>query len=81
MQAHRLDERARVIAFVGNDVAGRKTGYELLGSYHVVFLAWAADPKLEERKQLGLSVMIFLLLFSGILYASYRAIWRGVDHG
>ena len=45
------------------------------------FLTWAADPKLEERKQLGLSVMIFLLLFSGILFASYRSLWRGIDHG
>lgn len=45
------------------------------------FLTWAADPKMEERKQLGLSVMIFLLLFSGVLYASYRALWRDIDHG
>lgn len=44
------------------------------------FLAWAADPKLEERHQDGLAVMIFLLLFSGILYASYRLVWRNVSH-
>jgi ubiquinol-cytochrome c reductase cytochrome c1 subunit len=44
------------------------------------FLAWAADPKLEERHQTGLSVMIFLLIFSGILYASYRLVWRNVAH-
>ncbi len=44
------------------------------------FLMWAADPKMEERKQTGLAVMIFLLLFSGILYASYRALWKNIDH-
>ena len=44
------------------------------------FLAWASDPKLEERKQLGLAVMIFLLLFTGILYASYKTVWREAGH-
>ncbi|HEY3799036.1 MAG TPA: cytochrome c1 [Caulobacteraceae bacterium] len=44
------------------------------------FLQWASDPKMEERKQLGLSVMIYLLIFTGLLYASYRRIWRDVGH-
>jgi len=44
------------------------------------FLAWASDPKLEERHQDGLAVMIFLLVFTGLLYASYRLVWRNVAH-
>jgi ubiquinol-cytochrome c reductase cytochrome c1 subunit len=44
------------------------------------FLAWAAEPKQEERKEAGLAVMIYLLLFSGLLYLSYRRIWRNVAH-
>jgi ubiquinol-cytochrome c reductase cytochrome c1 subunit len=44
------------------------------------FLQWASDPKLEERKQMGLAVMIYLALFSGVLYASYRHIWRNASH-
>jgi ubiquinol-cytochrome c reductase cytochrome c1 subunit len=44
------------------------------------FLEWAADPKMEERKESGVAVMIFLLLFTGIIYASYRNIWRKVGH-
>jgi ubiquinol-cytochrome c reductase cytochrome c1 subunit len=44
------------------------------------FLAWASDPKMEERKSLGVSVLIFLVIFSGLLYASYRQIWRNVGH-
>jgi ubiquinol-cytochrome c reductase cytochrome c1 subunit len=44
------------------------------------FLQWASDPKMEERKQTGLAVMIFLLVFTGLMYATYKAIWRGVGH-
>jgi ubiquinol-cytochrome c reductase cytochrome c1 subunit len=44
------------------------------------FLAWAAEPKAEERKAFGLGAMIYLLIFAGLLYASYRRIWRNVAH-
>ena len=44
------------------------------------FLAWAAEPHADERKQMGFSVMIYLLIFAGILYASYKRIWRNVGH-
>jgi ubiquinol-cytochrome c reductase cytochrome c1 subunit len=44
------------------------------------FLEWASDPKMDERKELGVEVMIFLVVFSGLLYASYRSIWRKVGH-
>ena len=44
------------------------------------FIAWASDPKQVQRKQSGLGVMIFLFLFAGITYLSYRRIWRGVAH-
>jgi len=39
------------------------------------FLMWAAEPKLEQRKQLGMMVVIYLLILSGLLYWSYREIW------
>ena len=44
------------------------------------FLTWAAEPKMEERKQFGLGAMIYLAIFTGLLYASYRRIWRNVAH-
>ena len=44
------------------------------------FIAWASEPKATERKQAGLGVMIFLALFAGLTYASYRRIWKGVAH-
>jgi ubiquinol-cytochrome c reductase cytochrome c1 subunit len=44
------------------------------------FLMWASDPKMDQRKQMGLAVLIYLGLFSGLLYLSYRQIWRDVAH-
>jgi len=42
------------------------------------FLAWAAEPEMEERKMLGVKVLIFLLVLTGMLYAVKRKIWE--DH-
>ncbi|MEZ5813084.1 MAG: cytochrome c1 [Rhizobiaceae bacterium] len=39
------------------------------------FLMWAAEPHLEDRKKIGFRVMVFLLLFAGLLYATKRKIW------
>ena len=44
------------------------------------FLAWTSDPKMEARKSLGFSVMIYLLIFSILLYFCYKTVWRNVDH-
>jgi ubiquinol-cytochrome c reductase cytochrome c1 subunit len=42
------------------------------------FLMWAAEPHLEARKQTGLGVMVFLLLFAGLVYLTKRKIWHGL---
>lgn len=44
------------------------------------FLAWAAEPNQVERKRTGFGVMIFLVLFAGVTYASYRRLWAGIAH-
>ena len=44
------------------------------------FLAWAAEPKLEERHKIGARVMIFLVVLSGIMYGVKRKIWSSVEH-
>jgi ubiquinol-cytochrome c reductase cytochrome c1 subunit len=41
---------------------------------------WAAEPHLEERKKTGFRVVIFLLLFAGLVYATKRKVWAGVAH-
>ena len=42
------------------------------------FLAWASEPNLEARKALGIKVMLFLIVFAGLLYAVKRRIWAGI---
>ena len=44
------------------------------------FIAWASDPRQVQRKQSGMGVLIFLILFAGVTYVSYRRIWKGVAH-
>lgn len=39
------------------------------------FLAWAAEPKMEDRKRTGVRVVLFLLVLAGILYLAKRKIW------
>ena len=40
------------------------------------FLAWTAEPKMEERKSLGFMVMIFLTILSTLLYFVKKKIWH-----
>ncbi|MCC7427587.1 MAG: cytochrome c1 [Alphaproteobacteria bacterium] len=39
------------------------------------FLAWAAEPEMEDRKRMGVKVMLFLLILTGLMYASKRKLW------
>ncbi len=39
------------------------------------FLAWAADPSLNERKQTGWVVMLYLLITTILLYFGKKRIW------
>lgn len=43
-----------------------------------VFLAWASEPEMEERKKLGLKVMIYLAFFTLLMFLLMRRIWKGV---
>jgi ubiquinol-cytochrome c reductase cytochrome c1 subunit len=42
------------------------------------FLAWAAEPHLEARKQLGMAVMGFLVFLAVLLYFTKKRVWAGV---
>lgn len=39
------------------------------------FLAWAADPSLEQRKRIGWQVMLYLLITTVLLYLGKKRIW------
>lgn len=43
------------------------------------YLTWAAEPKLEERKRLGMSVLGFLAVYSLLLLAAKKRIWSRVE--
>jgi ubiquinol-cytochrome c reductase cytochrome c1 subunit len=44
------------------------------------FLTWAAEPHLEARKQTGVKVILFLLVFTGMMYAVKRKVWADAHH-
>jgi ubiquinol-cytochrome c reductase cytochrome b/c1 subunit len=44
------------------------------------FLMWAAEPQMEERKRNGVKVILFLIVFAGIMYGVKRKIWADVHH-
>jgi cytochrome c1 len=39
------------------------------------YLMWAAEPKLEERHQVGVRIMLFLIVFAVIMFLAKRAVW------
>ena len=42
------------------------------------FLVWAADPEVESRRQMGLMVLIFMTIFTAMLYVLNRRTWKQV---
>jgi cytochrome c1 len=44
------------------------------------FLMWAAEPKLEARKQTGIKVLLFLVVLTGLTFALKRKVWADVKH-
>jgi ubiquinol-cytochrome c reductase cytochrome c1 subunit len=41
------------------------------------FLMWAAEPSADQRKNMGLVTLIFLILGTIIAYMAYQQIWHG----
>ncbi len=39
------------------------------------FLMWTAEPMLEDRKRMGIKVLIFLLVLTALFYAIKRQVW------
>jgi len=54
---------------------GTPATVEQMATDVAAFLMWAAEPTLEQRKEMGIKVLIFLLVFTGVLYAAKRKIW------
>jgi ubiquinol-cytochrome c reductase cytochrome b/c1 subunit len=39
------------------------------------FLMWAAEPKMEARKQLGFQVFVILIIFAFLMYFTKKKVW------
>lgn len=44
------------------------------------FMMWMAEPGLVSRKETGFKVLLFLVLFAGLMWATKRRIWAGIEH-
>jgi ubiquinol-cytochrome c reductase cytochrome c1 subunit len=42
------------------------------------FLMWAAEPHLANRKAMGLTVMLFLVILAGLVYYTKKKVWAYV---
>jgi ubiquinol-cytochrome c reductase cytochrome b/c1 subunit len=58
---------------------GTPTTLDQYGKDIAAFLMWAAEPTLDERKHLGFQVMVFLFVFTGLLYFTKKKVWHAVD--
>jgi ubiquinol-cytochrome c reductase cytochrome c1 subunit len=49
---------------------------------HVVsaFLAWAAEPSQDDRKDAGFWTLIFMIFATGLAYLAYQNVWAGKKH-
>ena len=43
------------------------------------FLTWTAEPHLETRHKMGVKVLIFLTIFTLLVYLSMKRIWSRID--
>ncbi|MDA5193404.1 cytochrome c1 [Govanella unica] len=60
---------------------GTKASVEQMSHDLSAFLMWAAEPKLEQRHELGFKVMIFLVLLTVLFYFANRKVWGPVKRG
>lgn len=44
------------------------------------YMMWMAEPGLVARKETGFKVLLFLVLFAGLMYATKRKLWAGIEH-
>jgi ubiquinol-cytochrome c reductase cytochrome c1 subunit len=44
------------------------------------FLMWTAEPHLEDRKRMGFMVMIFLAIFTALIYLTKKSVYANKEH-
>ena len=59
---------------------GSKNDLKSMSKDVAAFLTSAAEPKMTARKQVGWAALIFLIIFTGLAYMSYKSIWADKKH-
>ncbi|MBT4741111.1 MAG: cytochrome c1 [Rhodospirillaceae bacterium] len=94
MEAEMMDGMYYNTVFEGNQIAMAQQLFDELIEYSdgtpatteqmakdvSAFLHWAAEPKLEVRKQTGIRVLLFTFIFTVLAYFLKRRIWADVKH-
>lgn len=57
---------------------GTKATVEQMAHDVSTFLTFVAEPHQDERKQMGIKVMLFLIVLAGLMYATKRKLWSKV---
>ena len=61
-----------------NNAQGTPATIEEMAYDVTQFLSWAAEPKMDIRKRLGLNVIIFLIILTGLFIAIKRQVWKEI---
>ena len=54
---------------------GTNASVEQMAHDVVVFLQWAAEPEMEQRKRMGIKALIYLAAFTLLFYLAKKRIW------
>jgi ubiquinol-cytochrome c reductase cytochrome c1 subunit len=46
----------------------------------VTFLSYISEPEMEQRKRIGVRMVLFLMVLTGLTYAVKRKVWADVEH-
>jgi len=82
-------------AFAGNRIAMASPLFDGMVSYQdateatteqmardvAEFLAWMSEPHMTARKESGVAFLIFMAVFTALLYLSYKRVWAPVKRG
>lgn len=55
---------------------GTKATVDQMAHDVVAFLSWASEPESDDRKQMGIKVVFYLLVMAGVMYLAKRKIWK-----
>ncbi|HTU53693.1 MAG TPA: cytochrome c1 [Acetobacteraceae bacterium] len=59
---------------------GTPASVEQMAHDVATFLYFVANPHMEERKRIGVRVVLFLVFLTGLTYALKRKVWADVEH-